>query len=143
MTGHRGDKSRRTSQGVKRDGDKVEERSILKIIEEKISRKEIAEKFLTYFDTMTKAVVDIEKGIMAIDADLHSDLEAALLEAGSDQENLWGINLYPLKTKEDFIEYTSLINIRPHQNNTSMEIEDPAIREKVKSIIEKLVDYGA
>jgi hypothetical protein len=143
MTGHRGDKSRRTSQEVKRDGDKVEERSILKIIEEKISRKEIAEKFLTYFDTMTKAVVDIEKGIMAIDADLHSDLEAALLEAGSDQENLWGINLYPLKTKEDFIEYTSLINIRPHQNNTSMEIEDPAIREKVKSIIEKLVDYGA
>jgi len=115
----------------------------LKIIENKIFRKDIAEKFLTYFDTMTKAVVDIEKGIMAIDADLYSDLEAALLEAGSDQENLWGINLYPLKTKEDFIEYTSLINIRPHRNNTSMEVEDPAIREKVKSIIDKLVDYGA
>ena len=78
---------------MKRDGDEAEERSILKIIEEKISRKEITEKYLTYFDTMTKAVVDIEKGIMAIDADLYSDLEAALLEAGSAQENLWGINL--------------------------------------------------
>ena len=127
---------------VKRDGDEVEERSILKIIEEKISRKEIAEKYLTYFDTMTKAVVDIGKEVMAVDADLHSDLESALLETGSIQENLWGINLYPLKNKEDFIEYTSLINIRPHQNNTSMEIEDPHIRERVKSTVDKLVDYG-
>jgi hypothetical protein len=91
---------------------------------------------------MTKAVVDIDKGIMAIDADLHSDLESALLEAGSTQEDLWGINLYPLKSKEDFIEFTSLINIRPHQNNSSMEIEDSTIREKVKSLVEKLVDYG-
>jgi hypothetical protein len=112
------------------------------IIQSEISRKEIAEKYLTYFDTMTKAVVDIEKEVMAVDADLHSDLESALLETGSIQENLWGINLYPLKNKEDFIEYTSLINIRPHQNNTSMEIEDPCIREKVKSTVDKLVDYG-
>jgi hypothetical protein len=115
----------------------------LKIVQSQISRGEISEKYLTYFETMSKAVVDIKKEIMAVDADLHSDLEAALLETGSFQDDLWGINLYPSKGEEDFIEYTSLINIRPHQNNSSMEVDDPDIREKIKSIVEKLVDYGA
>jgi hypothetical protein len=115
----------------------------LKIIQSQISRGEISEKYLTYFETMSKAVVDIKKEIMAVDADLHSDLEAALLETGSFQDDLWGINLYPSKSKEDFIEFTSLINIRPHQNNSSMEINDPGIREKIKSIVEKLVHYGS
>jgi hypothetical protein len=108
------------------------------IIQFSITKTDIKEKYLTYFDTMTKAVVDIDKKIMAIDADLHSDLEAALLETGSTQENLWGINLYPEKVGDDFIEYTSLINIRPHIDNPSMEVMDPAIREKIKNIIETL-----
>ena len=88
---------------------------------------------------MTKAVVDIENEIIAIDADLHSDLEAALIEAGSHQEDLWGINLYPSKSDEEFIEYTSLINIRPHQNNPSMEIMDVAIKKQIKHIVASLI----
>jgi hypothetical protein len=96
---------------------------------------------LTCFKTVTKAVVDIEKKVLAIDAELHSDLEAYLIEHGSDQENLWGINLYPNKSKDDFIEYTALINIRPHQNNKSMEVEDTNIKEKIQNVIDNLVDY--
>ena len=85
--------------------------------------------------------MDVEKGIIAIDAELHSDLETLLLGNGSKQENLWGINLCPFKNKNDFIEYTSLINIRPHQDNPSMEIENEGIKEKVKKTVGKLIEY--
>ncbi len=108
-----------------------------------IGRKELAEKHLQYFKTLVKVVVDIEEGKIALDAELHSDLEACLLGEGSMQDNLWGINLYPLKDKEDFIEYTAFINIRPHQNNRSMEIEDHKIKEKIQLIINRLIDYEA
>lgn len=102
------------------------------IVSSKITRKEIIEKHLTHFKTLVKAVVDIERKIIALDAELHSDLEAYLLENGSKQENLWGANLYPTKNKEDFVEYTALINIRPNHDNYSMEITNPDIREKNK-----------
>ncbi|MFA5779179.1 MAG: DUF5674 family protein [Elusimicrobiota bacterium] len=113
----------------------------MQIIDKKIKKSEFIKKFLNYFETVSKAVVDVEKKIIAADAELHSDLEVILLENGSKQENLWGINLYPLKDKNDFVEFTSLINIRPHQNNSSMEIEDNDIREKIKKIIDELIDY--
>lgn len=113
----------------------------MKILESKITRKELIENHITYFKTMTKAVVDIKKAIMAIDAELHSDLEAYLLEKGAKQEDLWGINLYPTKEKKDLIEYTALINIRPHQNNFSMEVEDIKIRKRLEEIVDKLIDY--
>jgi hypothetical protein len=104
-----------------------------------IGRNDLA-KYLQSFKTMVKAVIDIEKEKIALDAELHSDLEAHLLASDSKQENLWGINLYPLKDKKNFIEYTALINIRPHQNNPSMEIKDAKVRGKIKRIINKLID---
>ena len=113
----------------------------MKVLDSRITRKELIEICLNYFKTMTKAVVDIENGIIAVDAELHSDLEAYLLENGSLQENLWGINLYPLKDKKDFVEYTALINIRPHQDNYSMEVENPKTRENILKIVDRLVDY--
>jgi len=113
------------------------------IIRSKISKKEIVDKYLTHFETASKAVVDINRCVLGLDADLHADLEAALLLDGSAQEDLWGINLYPLKDKKDFIEYTSLINIRPHQGNKSMVVKDPAIRDRINEVIDKLVDYGS
>jgi hypothetical protein len=93
------------------------------------------------FDEMLKAVVDVEKGILAVDAEMHSDLEASLLDGGSSQENLWGLNLYPLREKSgpDFIEFSSFINIRPSQNNRSMEVLDQAIREKITSVVRTLL----
>lgn len=115
----------------------------MKIIDTKITKRELIDKYCGYFKTLIKTVVDIKKEVIALDAELHADLEAYLLERGSKQEDLWGINLYPQKEKEDFIEYTALINIRPHQNNYSVEIEDDLIKEKIREIVDKLVDYEA
>lgn len=88
---------------------------------------------------MVKAVVDIENKILAVDAELHSDLEELLLRNGSRQENIWGINIYPSETGEKFIEYTSLINIRPSQNNASMEIKSDTLRVKIKKIVNDMI----
>jgi hypothetical protein len=98
--------------------------------------KEIAEK---RFGDMVKGVVDIEKGIMALGGELHADEEAFLLEKGSQQKDLWGINLYPDMSGVDFLEFDSMINIRPSQNNRSRYVEDPLIRQKILSIVGKLV----
>ena len=88
---------------------------------------------------MIKAVVDIDKQIIALDAELHADLEEVLLENGSNQENLWGINLYLEENKDKQIEYTALINIRPSLDNRSMEIEDLQIRNKINKIVNRLI----
>lgn len=88
---------------------------------------------------MVKAVVDVELGIVALDAELHSDLEAYCLENGSKQENLWGINYYPEIEGEDFIEYDSMINIRPGQGNKIRGVEDEAIRQKIVDATNKWI----
>ncbi|MBI5254671.1 hypothetical protein HY932_02735 [Candidatus Falkowbacteria bacterium] len=92
------------------------------------------------FGDLVKAVVDVEAGVMAIGGEMHSDEEEVLLSAGSKQENLWGVNLYPDKCEDDFVEFDSVINIRPRQNNRSRGVEDIAIREKIKMIVSNLVD---
>jgi hypothetical protein len=91
---------------------------------------------------MTKAVVDLGRGIMAVDAEWHADLESLLLEDGSAQEDLWGINLMLLQPPGSFVVYTSLINLRPAQGSFAMEITDPGLRSSIMRIVEKLVDFG-
>ncbi len=91
------------------------------------------------YTEMMKIVVDIEQGILAIDADMHADLEKLLLESGSLQHNLWGANVYPGKADDEFIEYTSFINIRPSQGNRSMEVQDPEICDQIKRIAKQLL----
>lgn len=91
------------------------------------------------FGNFVKAVVDIEKNIMVVDAELHADEEAILLENGSKQENLWGINIYPELTGEDLIEFDSMINLKPHQNNKTRSVEDPEIRTKITKIVADLL----
>jgi len=86
-----------------------------------------------------RAVVDVEKRIMVIGGELHSDEEARLLENGSRQEDLWGINLYPELTDENWLEFDSLINLRPLQNNRSRRVENPEIRKKIIEIVNSLV----
>ncbi|MBP5374246.1 MAG: hypothetical protein J6Y31_04945 [Bacteroidales bacterium] len=88
---------------------------------------------------MVKAVADVKRGIVAIDADLHSDLERILLEDGSAQEDLWGFNLWVEEEGDDFIEFDSLINIRSWQGNPSRDVVDPAVREAIKSIVNKFI----
>ncbi len=104
-----------------------------------ISRKKLAEIAQERFGDMVKGVVDIEQKILVLDADLHADQEALLLEKGSLQKNLWGINLYPELEDDDFIEFDSMINLRPSQGNLSRGIENPKIQEKIKEIITLLI----
>jgi hypothetical protein len=85
-------------------------------------------------------VVDIEQGIMALGGELHADGEALLLEQGSKQENLWGFNIYPDKSKTEWIEYTSLINVRPSQGNRSLEVQDEAVKGKIREVVNKLIE---
>ncbi len=93
----------------------------------------------TRFGDMVKAVVDVIRGIMVIDADLHSDEEAELLAAGSRQQDLWGINLYPDLPPEDWLEFDSMINLRPSSGNRSRSVDDPSTRELISAVVDKLV----
>ncbi len=109
------------------------------IIDQAMSKSQLAELAKERFGDLVKAVVDIEKGIMAVGGELHADEEALLLERGSKQENLWGINFYPERLGDDFVEFDSMINIRPSQNNRSRGVEDPDIQRKVIMVVNTLV----
>jgi len=91
------------------------------------------------FGTMVKAVVDVEAGIMAVDAELHADQEALLLENGSAQRDLWGINLYPDVDGDDWIEFDSMINLRPASGNRGRGVDDPVVRDRIRGIVTRLV----
>lgn len=110
------------------------------IIQDRISKDALNRAAAETFGSMAKAVVDIEDGIIALGGELHADGEAELLQLGSLQENLWGINIYPEQPREDRIEYISLINIRPGGGNKSMEVEDQVIRGKIKEIVDRLIE---
>ena len=109
------------------------------ITDKKISPSVLQQYCKHWFGDMVKVVVDIETREIALGGALHADAESLLLQKGSRQKNLWGINIYPGNEAGHQIEYTALINIRPHQDNTSMQIQDETIRNKVFKIIKKLV----
>lgn len=110
------------------------------IVDKVLNKEELQTLAETWFGDMVKGVADIDRGIIALDAELHSDLEQLLLENGSKQKDLWGFNIYPEELGDDFIEYDSLINIRPGQGNRSRGVEDDATREKLKETIIKWVN---
>ena len=111
----------------------------MKIITKALPLDELKKMASAMFGDMVKAVVDINKNIIAVDAELHSDLEALLLENGSKQKDLWGINLYPGMSNDDFIEFDSLINIRPSQNNRTRGVENEGLRKKITEIVKERV----
>jgi hypothetical protein len=88
---------------------------------------------------VVKAVVDVDRELIAVDAELHSDLEALLLGNGSKQKNLWGINFYPEMQGDDFIEFDSMINMRPSQGNRSRGVDDEGLRKKIIEIVAKRI----
>lgn len=112
----------------------------MRFVDKKISRNELKELAKERFGDMAKAVVDIRLGTMALGGDLHADEEAMLLERGSRQEDLWGINIYVDKPLAERVEFDSMINLRPSQNNRSRDVLDPAIREKIIVIVNNLVE---
>ena len=112
---------------------------MLKLLSTRISQKDLSNLCHAHFETMVKFVVDISRGCMAVGGELHADGETMLLEDGSLQENLWGGNFYPWNKSDERIEFTSFINIRPADDNASMEILDPEKRQQVACIVEKLL----
>jgi hypothetical protein len=111
----------------------------MKLVDMGITRAELESMAGGRFGDLVKAVVDVRRRIMAVDADLHSDEEAYLLEQGSVQADLWGINLYPGDAPDDWIEFDSMINIRPSQGNRSRGIDDPQVRARISEIVALLV----
>ncbi len=111
----------------------------IKIIKDSISKEELRNMSRRMFGDLVKAVVDIANGIMAVNGELHADEEQVLLEHGSLQQDLWGINLYPDNEEKEFLEFDSLINIRPSQNNRSRDVESEEVREKIRAIVKNLM----
>jgi Protein of unknown function (DUF5674) len=111
----------------------------MKIVRESIPKAELNEMAKAQFGDMVKAVVDVEQCIMAIGGELHSDEEALLLDHGSVQKNLWGINLYPERPVGEWIEFDSMINVRPSGGNRSRNVERAEIRETITAIVNRLV----
>ncbi len=112
----------------------------MKIVHQKLSAQELKSMAAAMFVDMVKGVVDIERELIAVDAELHSDLEALLLQNGSKQQNLWGINFYPEASAQDFIEFDSMINVRPSSKNRSRGVEDEVVRRKIGEVVAKWIE---
>lgn len=111
----------------------------IRVVKKPIGREELVLVASEGFGDMVKAVVDVERCIMAIGGELHADEEALLLDEGSRQEKLWGVNIYVHQPRDEWIEYDSMINIRPSHGNRSRNIEDEAIRQEIKKIVNSLL----
>ena len=111
----------------------------IRVVRDTVLRDELTEIAKQQFGDMVKAVVDVEQGIMAIGGELHSDEEAVLLDQGSAQRHLWGINLYPDKPLDEWIEFDSMINVRPSAGNRSRNVESSEMREAITKIVNRLV----
>ncbi|MBI5728909.1 MAG: hypothetical protein HY983_01525 [Candidatus Magasanikbacteria bacterium] len=111
----------------------------MRLISAPLTLGELQEIATLRFGDLVKGVVDIEKKIMAIGGELHADEEALLLAQGSLQQNLWGINLYPAKPFPEMVEFDSMINIRPSQNNRSRSVEDKNIQKVILEIVGSLI----
>ena len=110
----------------------------MEILEKPIKKADLLNSKVVFDGPMVKAVVDVDKGIMAIDAEMHADIEQFLLSNGSAQDNLWGINLWP-EDEDELVEFDSMINIRPRQNNPTRSVEDPATRAKIIETVQKWI----
>ena len=111
----------------------------MKIVTGILMLPELSQMAADTFGDMVKAVVDVDRELIAVDAELHSDLEALLLENGSKQKNLWGINLYPEMQGDGFVEFDSMINMRPSQGNKSRGVENEEMRKKIIAIVARKI----
>ncbi len=113
----------------------------IKIIKKPINKKEVADMAKEQFGDLIKATIDTDKEIIALGGELHADEEAFLIEQEeSSCKYLWGINLYPRKSEKDWIEFDSMINIKPSLKNYSRNVEDLKVQKKIKSIVRKLIN---
>ncbi len=111
----------------------------MKIVSQQITLSELRQMAASLFGDMVKAVVDVDKELIAVSGELHSDLEALLVENGSLQQSLWGINLYPELEGEQFVEFDSMINIRPSRGNRSRGVDSAETRGRILAVIAKRI----
>jgi len=108
----------------------------MRIVDSTISLQELHEMASRMYEKLVKADVDLAQGILIVDMEMHVDGEQQLLEQGSAQSDLWGINLHPeLFGSDEFIQFDSVINIRPGQGNSTRGVEDEAIRQRIRAIV--------
>jgi len=112
----------------------------MRIVDSPISLRDLSRMAEATFGDLVKAVVDVERGVMVVDADLHSDEEALLLDHGSKQRDLWGINIYPNLPVAERVEFDSMINVRPSQGNRSRGVEDAQIRARILAVVDSLIE---
>ena len=112
----------------------------LRIVRQKIARSDLSTIASAQFGDMVKAVIDVARGVMAIGGELHSDEESELLDDGSQQADLWGINLYPAEAGEAWLEFDSMINVRPSQGNASRDVLNEELRAKIRALVASLVE---
>lgn len=100
------------------------------ILRGKPTKDQVADMLIEY-ETMIKIVVDIRRRVLAGGGEMHADCEAVLLEAGSEQDDLWGANWFPADQE---VVFESLINIRPRLGNRSIVIQSEELRQQVQSV---------
>ena len=113
----------------------------IRIVREPVMEEELRALAEAWHKTLVKGVADVEQGVITLGGEWHMDANTLLLQHGSQQEHVWGFNLYPEKRGNDAIEYISLINIRPAQNNRDMELQDEILQAKIKRLCEQYVPF--
>ena len=111
----------------------------IEIVSAPIQLDELRRMAREQFGDFVKAVADVRQGLIAIGGELHSDEEAVLLQHGARPADLWGVNLYPDRSAAEFIEFDSMINIRPSQGNRSRGVEDAVVQRQIRDIVARLV----
>ena len=112
-----------------------------KIVKDKVTREELRALAHEQYGDIVKAVVDIAQGIMGVGGELHVDIQSLLMEKEHAQgDTTWGINLYVDKTGDEFIEFDSMINLKPASGNRTRSVENVETQEAIKEIVRKLVE---
>lgn len=111
----------------------------MQVVDKPLTSSELKKLSLEIFGNFVKAVVDVEKQTMAVNAELHADLEAFMVENGSKSQNLWGINIYPDLAHGEMVEFDSMINLKPSLGNMSRNVVSTEIRQKILKVVNKLV----
>lgn len=111
----------------------------IRIVAERISLAELKLLASQWYGDMIKGAVDVEREVLALGGEYHMDANAVLIEDGSQQDAVWGFNVYLGRPREDWIEFRSLINIRPAQDNRGMVIESREVQQRMRAIIEKKI----
>ena len=121
----------------------MSEQDPIEVVQDQVTVAHLVQLAESTFGDLVKAVIDVEGGAMAIGGAMHADEEAVLIDLGCRQRDLWGINLYPAQFGDgDWIEFDTMINVRPGQGNRSRDVEDPEPRRRIVEVVAKLVRGG-